>query len=50
MRLNVGDVLQLYINDGIGYVLYPMRLGTYPEITLIVLHHGPETEAKMVRR
>ena len=41
---------QLYINDGIGYVLYPMRLGTYPEITLIILHHGPETEAKMVRR
>lgn len=24
----------LYINDGIGYVLYPMRVGTNPEITL----------------
>ena len=30
----------LYINDGIGYVLYPMRLGTaYPEITLLELRH-----------
>lgn len=24
----------LYINDGIGYVGFPMRLGAYPEITL----------------
>lgn len=24
----------LYINDGLGYVLYPFRLGTQPEITL----------------
>ncbi|WP_295939674.1 metallophosphoesterase [uncultured Alistipes sp.] len=27
----------LYINDGTGYVAYPMRLGAYPEITLITL-------------
>lgn len=27
----------LYINDGIGYVGYPMRLGAYPEITLFTL-------------
>lgn len=27
----------LYINDGTGYVVYPMRLGAYPEITLITL-------------
>lgn len=27
----------LYINDGIGCVLYPMRIGARPEITLITL-------------
>ena len=27
----------LYINDGTGYVAYPMRLGAWPEITLITL-------------
>ena len=27
----------LYINDGIGYVIYPMRIGARPEITLITL-------------
>ncbi len=27
----------LYINDGTGYVGYPMRLGAWPEITLITL-------------
>lgn len=27
----------LYINDGIGYVMYPMRVGTNPELTLITL-------------
>lgn len=27
----------LYINDGIGYVAYPMRIGARPEITLITL-------------
>lgn len=31
------DGKQLYINDGIGYVGYPMRLGAHPEITLITL-------------
>lgn len=28
---------QLYINDGIGYALYPMRIGTRPEITIYTL-------------
>lgn len=27
----------LYINDGIGYVLYPMRIGAKPEITVLEL-------------
>ncbi len=27
----------LYINDGIGYVLYPMRIGARPEITIFTL-------------
>ena len=27
----------LYINDGIGYVGYPLRLGANPELTLITL-------------
>ena len=27
----------LYVNEGIGYVLYPMRLGTGPEITVLTL-------------
>ncbi|GHU98255.1 phosphoesterase [Bacteroidia bacterium] len=27
----------LYINDGVGYVVYPMRIGTRPEVSLIVL-------------
>lgn len=27
----------LYVNDGIGYVMFPMRIGTRPEITLFVL-------------
>ena len=27
----------LYINDGIGYVMYPMRVGARPEITLFEL-------------
>ena len=27
----------LYINDGIGYAMYPMRIGAKPEITLIEL-------------
>lgn len=28
----------LYINDGIGLAMYPMRLGAPPEITIIELH------------
>lgn len=31
------DSRVLYINDGTGYVAYPMRLGAWPEITLITL-------------
>lgn len=31
------DGYQLYINDGIGYALYPMRIGVRPEITLYTL-------------
>lgn len=31
------DGRTLYINDGIGYVGYPMRIGARPEITLITL-------------
>ena len=27
----------LYVNEGLGYVLYPMRIGSKPEITLITL-------------
>ena len=27
----------LYINDGIGCIMYPMRLGTPPEITVLTL-------------
>lgn len=30
----------LYINDGIGYGLFPMRIGARPEITVIELKHG----------
>lgn len=28
---------KLYVNDGIGYVLYPVRLGTRPELTIFTL-------------
>lgn len=31
------DERALYVNDGVGYVLYPMRIGAGPEITLITL-------------
>lgn len=31
------DGSTLYINDGTGYVAYPMRLGANPEITLVTL-------------
>ena len=31
------DGRTLYISDGTGYVAYPMRLGAWPEITLITL-------------
>ena len=30
----------LYVNDGLGYVLYPMRVGSKPEITLFTLKTG----------
>jgi len=28
----------LYVNDGVGHVMFPMRIGTRPEVTLITLH------------
>ena len=31
------DDKHLYINDGIGYGLYPMRIGARPEITIFEL-------------
>lgn len=34
----------LYVNDGIGSVGYPMRLGACPEITLFILRRGCENE------
>ena len=37
----------LYINDGIGYVLYPMRVGTRPELTLITLRHSRVMDARV---
>ena len=27
----------LYVNIGLGYVLFPMRLGAWPEITVLTL-------------
>ena len=33
------DGRALYVNDGIGCVLYPMRIGARPEITLITLKY-----------
>ncbi|MCD8073375.1 MAG: metallophosphoesterase [Alistipes sp.] len=34
------DGKYLYINDGAGYVMFPMRIGTKPEVTLITLRSG----------
>ena len=31
------DGQQLYVNVGLGHLLYPMRLGAWPEITLLTL-------------
>lgn len=36
-RYDTDDARTLYVNDGIGYVGYPMRLGARPEITLLTL-------------
>lgn len=33
---------QLYINDGLGYVLFPMRIGARPELTIITLRHSDQ--------
>jgi predicted MPP superfamily phosphohydrolase len=30
----------LYVNIGLGYVLFPMRLGAWPEITVLTLKKG----------
>lgn len=41
----------LYVNRGVGYITYPMRIGMEPEITLFVLHHSDEpTTTYTVRR
>ena len=32
------DGQMLYVNIGLGHLLYPMRLGAWPEITLLTLH------------
>lgn len=32
------DKMSLYINDGVGYVMFPFRLGAQPEITVFTLH------------
>ena len=29
----------LYVNIGLGYLMFPMRLGAWPEITLFTLHN-----------
>lgn len=34
---DLGNGPQLYINDGIGFVLYPMRIGAKPELTILTL-------------
>lgn len=31
---------KLYVNDGLGYVLYPMRIGTRPEVTFYTLRRS----------
>ena len=33
----------LYVNIGLGHLLYPMRLGAWPEITLLTLFHSTES-------
>lgn len=35
--LSEKDGMKLYINDGIGYVLYPFRIGSRPEVTVFTL-------------
>lgn len=35
--LSEKDGMKLYINDGMGYVLFPFRIGTRPEITIFTL-------------
>lgn len=32
----------LYVNRGVGYITFPMRMGMSPEITLFVLHNSKE--------
>lgn len=40
--LYVKDGLRLYVNDGIGYVLFPMRIGAPAEVTLYELRRSAE--------
>lgn len=37
------DGRYLYINDGLGYVMFPMRIGTKPELTLFILRSADKT-------
>lgn len=40
--LYVKDGLRLYVNDGVGYVLFPMRIGAPAEVTLFELRRSVE--------
>lgn len=40
--LYVKDGLRLYVNDGVGYVLFPMRIGAPAEVTLFELRRSAE--------
>ncbi|WP_298062912.1 metallophosphoesterase [uncultured Rikenella sp.] len=40
--LYVKGGLRLYVNDGVGYVLFPMRIGALPEVTLFELRRSAE--------
>jgi predicted MPP superfamily phosphohydrolase len=35
------DGQMLYVNVGLGYLMFPMRLGAWPEITLFTLNTEP---------
>ena len=39
----------LYVNIGLGHVLFPMRLGAWPEITVIKLKVKNRRSAKLIK-